>query len=53
METVELVRGRSLSFIKAALAILPKQKFAPASIRGCPVSQRVELPFTFAAPSRH
>jgi hypothetical protein len=50
METVELMRGRSLSFIKAALAILPKQMFDPATIHGCPVSQRVDYPFTFAAP---
>jgi hypothetical protein len=50
METVELVRGRSLAFIRAALATLPKQRFAPATIRGCPMSQRVEYPFIFAAP---
>jgi outer membrane biosynthesis protein TonB len=50
METVELVRGTALSFVKTALAILPKQMFAPATIGGCAVSQRVELPFTFAAP---
>lgn len=50
MGTVELVRGRSLAFIRAALASLPKQMFAPATIRGCPVAQRVEYPFTFAAP---
>jgi outer membrane biosynthesis protein TonB len=50
METVELVRGSSLNFVRAALAILPQQKFTPATIRGCSVSQRVEYPFTFAAP---
>jgi hypothetical protein len=50
METVELVRATSLAFVKTALAILPKQMFAPATIGGCAVSQRVELPFTFAAP---
>jgi len=50
METVELVRGSSLSFIRAALAILPRQKFTPATIRGCSVSQRVEYPFTFSPP---
>jgi len=50
METVELVRATSLSFVRAALAILPKQKFTPATIHGCAVSQRVDYPFTFAAP---
>lgn len=50
METVELVRGSSLAFIRAALAILPRQVFSPATIRGCRVAQRVEYPFTFAAP---
>jgi outer membrane biosynthesis protein TonB len=50
METVELVRGSSLAFLKAALAVLPQQRFSPATIRGCSVSQRVEYPFTFAAP---
>jgi hypothetical protein len=50
METVELVRGSSISFVRAALAILPQQMFVAATIRGCRVSQRVEYPFTFAAP---
>jgi hypothetical protein len=50
METVEVVRGTSLSFVKTALAVLPKQLFAPATIGGCAVSQRVEFPFTFVAP---
>jgi len=51
METVELVRATSLSFVRAALAILPKHKFTPATIHGCAVSQRVDYPFTFASPS--
>ena len=51
METVELMRGTSFSFVRAALAALPKQVFSPATIRGCAVSQRVEYPFTFAAPA--
>jgi hypothetical protein len=50
METVELVRATSFSFAAAAFAALPKQLFAPATIRGCSVAQRVDYPFTFAAP---
>ena len=50
IETVELVRGSSFNFIRAALEILPRQRFTPATIRGCSVAQRVEYPFTFAAP---
>ena len=51
VETVELVRGTALTFVRAALAVLPRQVFSPATIRGCPISQRVEFPFTFAAPA--
>ncbi len=50
METVEVLRGSSLSFVKAAVAALPKQRFAPATVRGCPVAQQVEYPMTFVLP---
>jgi hypothetical protein len=53
METVELVRATSFSFAAAAFMVLPKQLFAPATIHGCSVAQRVDYPFTFAAPSSH
>ena len=46
LETLEIVRGSSIEFVRAALAALAKQRFAPARIRGCPVAQLVEIPFT-------
>jgi TonB-like protein len=46
METLEIVRGSSIEFVRAALTALSKQRFAPARIRGCPVAQLVEFPFT-------
>ena len=46
METLEIVRGTSIDFVRAALAALSKQRFVPARIRGCPVAQLVEFPFT-------
>jgi hypothetical protein len=50
METVEVLRGSSLSFVKEAVAALTKQRFVPATIRGCPVAQQVEYPMTFVLP---
>jgi hypothetical protein len=46
METLEVVRGTSIDFVRAALTALSKQRFVPARIRGCPVAQLVEFPFT-------
>lgn len=54
--TVELVRGRSLSLLKAAVQALPSQRFTPASIHGCAVSQLVEYAFNFLStesPPKH
>jgi len=48
--TAEVVRARSLDLLKASLANLGDQRFAPATIKGCPVAQRVDLPFVFPSP---
>jgi hypothetical protein len=45
METLEIVRGNSLEFVRAALTALGKTRFAPARIQGCAVAQLIELPF--------
>ena len=47
METVEVVRASSISFVRAAVAALPSQRFSPATIHGCPVAQQIEYPMTF------
>lgn len=47
METVEVVRASSMSFVRAALSALPRQHFTPARINGCPVAQQIEYPMTF------
>jgi len=46
METLEILRGTSLDFVRAALTALGKQHFVPAKIHGCSVAQQVEFPFT-------
>ncbi|HEY6825244.1 MAG TPA: energy transducer TonB [Gemmatimonadaceae bacterium] len=46
METLEVVRGTSIDFVRAALTALAKQHFVPAKIHGCGVAQQVEVPFT-------
>ena len=46
METLEIVRGTSLDFVRAALTALGKQRFVPARIHDCSVAQQVEFPFT-------
>jgi hypothetical protein len=48
--TAEVVRATSTVFLEAALAALPKQNFAPATIHGCPVAEVIDYPFTFVAP---
>jgi hypothetical protein len=45
METLEILRGSSLEFVRGALTVLGKQRFAPARIQGCAVAQLIELPF--------
>ena len=49
-ETVEVVRGTSLEFLRSALGALPEQHFKPARINGCAVAQVVEYPFSFVPP---
>jgi hypothetical protein len=54
LSTVEDVRSSSISFLRAALAVLSAQRFIPASVRGCPVAQQVDYLFSFAVPrSQH
>jgi hypothetical protein len=58
LSTVELARGRSAVFVRAAFEALSAQQFSPATIGGCAVSQLVYYPFSFRAPvdktpSRH
>ncbi len=48
--TVELVRGRSLALLRAAVTALPTQHFRPATIKGCAVAQVVEYAFNFFSP---
>lgn len=48
METVEVLRATSMSFVRAALRALPAQRFRPATVHGCPVAQQIEYPMGFA-----
>jgi TonB family protein len=50
METLEILRAGSLAFVRAALAVMPQQRFMPASIKGCAVAQLVSYPFAFVLP---
>ncbi|HVX41437.1 MAG TPA: energy transducer TonB [Gemmatimonadaceae bacterium] len=49
-DTIELVRGTSTEFIRAAMAVFPRQQFRPATIDGCAVPQLVDYSFAFIAP---
>jgi len=49
--TVEVSRASSIDFLKEALKSLPAQRFAPATIRGCPVAQLVDYSFSFVLPA--
>jgi amino acid transporter len=46
-ETVEVMRGTSMAFLRSALTVLPEQRFTPARIKGCAISQVVVYPFSF------
>jgi TonB-like protein len=48
--TVEVARASSVDFLRSALASLGAQRFAPATIRGCPVAQLVDYSFSFVLP---
>jgi hypothetical protein len=50
--TVEIVRETASSFVKAALESLPKQRFRPATVKGCPVPQVIDFPFAFVQPEK-
>jgi hypothetical protein len=50
LETVELIRGSSLAYVREAFQALPKQRFKPARVNGCAVAQVVSYPFTFVWP---
>jgi hypothetical protein len=55
---VEVVRAGDFPFVRAALEALPLQRFRPATVKGCPIAQVIDYPFTFAPassepPGRH
>jgi len=50
LETVEVIRGSSLSYVREAFNVLPKQRFTPARVNGCAVAQVVSYPFAFVTP---
>ncbi len=52
-DTVELVRGTSAEFVRAAMIEFPHQRFRPAVIDGCGVPQQVTYSFSFIAPTTH
>ncbi|HTE46087.1 MAG TPA: energy transducer TonB [Gemmatimonadaceae bacterium] len=49
LETIEVLRATSVSFLRSAVKALPQQRFAPATVHGCAVAQVVEYPFSFVA----
>lgn len=54
--TAEVIRATYLDFVRSAVEALHLQRFTPATIAGCAVSQVVEYPFSFnppQSPPRH
>jgi TonB family protein len=46
--TVHVLSTSDSAYAKAAIAVLPKFRFTPASVaKGCPVKQVVQIPFEF------
>lgn len=50
METVRMLRGHYREFQLSVLEVLPRLRFDPARIAGCPVAQLVQMPFSFRIP---
>jgi len=50
METIEVVRETSSSFLLDAIDVMPGLRFTPASVRGCAVAQTVDYAFSFLLP---
>jgi TonB family protein len=50
VETAMVVRGGTPGFVMAAMSVLPKLRFTPATISGCAVAQAVDYPFNFVLP---
>lgn len=49
-ETLEVIRGTSIAFLRSAIGVLAEQHFKPARIKGCAVAQVVDYPFSFVPP---
>lgn len=50
METLRMLKGHYREFQLAVLDVLPRMRFDPARIAGCPVAQLVQMPFSFRVP---
>lgn len=50
VETAQVLRARYQDFVTAVLDVLPKMRFQPARIAGCPVVAFVTMPFAFRNP---
>ena len=48
--TAEAVRATDMVFLRSALDHVSRQRFRPATIRGCPVAQVVDYSISFFAP---
>ena len=47
VSSVQIGRLTALQFASAALEVLPKMRFEPKKVEGCPVSAYATMPFTF------
>jgi hypothetical protein len=50
MSSVKIVASSRQEFVEVVLAVLPRYRFTPASLGGCPVDSWVGLPFQFRVP---
>lgn len=50
-ETMQVVKKTNSAFVLAVREVLPRLRFNPATIDGCPVAMLVQLPFGFRIPN--
>lgn len=50
MSTLEVIRATAYDFLRPSVEAVARQRFKPAMVRGCPIAQVVDYPFSFNPP---
>ena len=48
VSTAQVIRTTAPQFVQSVLDVLPKMRFDPLVVEGCPVGALVQMPFQFS-----